>query len=132
MSGLSCSRCGRTGIEIAWSCQRKANVCRQCLPVGLVVRLPKRAPEPRRKPTRFERYYDRVHETLERLTQCGVIRIGDGTRRTFAFCPACREGTILVQLHDLDVPTMTITSSAWPGHCSLGCSEGFIARVMFS
>jgi hypothetical protein len=131
--GPSCSRCGRTGTEIAWSDRRRADVCERCLPpVSLAPEpRPKLRPAPRPRPTRYARFHDRVYGALRRLTGSEVFLLCDGTGRMFSYCPACRDGVVIAQLHDLERPTVTITSSDWPGHCSNGCSEEFIGRVMF-
>ena len=69
-----------------------------------------------------------VHRLWDRL----ALRTGHPVHymahnRIACYCPCCGVGTMSVTFRDGDPPRAIVSSMAYPGHCSEGCTE---AEVM--
>ena len=47
------------------------------------------------------------------------------------YCPCCGVGTMSITFAD-DPPRAAVSSQAYPGHCSEGCTETEVLQAVFS
>lgn len=68
-------------------------------------------------------------DRLEFLTQSTVFYLD--ARHVAAYCPVCRDGTLLVTFADINgMPAARYSSRANPNGCSAGCSSDLIVDVI--
>jgi len=100
--------------------QRRAMVCRDCLPTGPVIMLPMRRREPRRKPTPYERLHTRVWDRLKLEGEVFVIRVGQIVGR----CPVCGRGVVCVRFIPTDPPRIRQDG------CTDGCTGELVEQAL--
>jgi hypothetical protein len=52
--------------------------------------------------------------------------------RIACYCPSCGVGTLSLTFADADPPLVMVSSQAYPGHCSEGCTEAEVMEALFS